>query len=358
MKLTIQASELDLQPDEIRSQIPKEKLALLEGRGELRAYRLAHEGTSRPMDLTRGQQLLKWPRAVIHRLTQKIQAGTKFFVGHGTGTNEHDGRRSVGEVVASFVKEIGGKLSSIIVGHFPDKAQIDNMDVCSMEAEVRTQEDVVGDVDQVTGVALASSRNTSPAFAGATLLSTLQCFDENKPGEGETEMADKVTFEDVVRGIKDMNIMPWQVYKEQDLRNDREFGSIFSERDALTTERDQLLKDKTELESSSKDAMRKGDVAEATKTLGEILVDGFTPKQKTFIEKRFQPSSMEDLSKEALTKHVENEKKEFADIARLFGVADDSTTSTSTKSDGDGETDDSEKGLTEKALEIVLGKKE
>ncbi len=79
--------------------------------------------------------MLKWPRAVIRRLAEKITEGTKFFIGHGN-TNAHEGRESVGEVIASFVKEISGRLSHIIIGHFPNSESVKEMDVCSMEANI------------------------------------------------------------------------------------------------------------------------------------------------------------------------------------------------------------------------------
>ena len=359
MRLYIQASELLLEADEVRSRIPSEKLSALEGRGVIRAYRLAHEGTSQPKVLTEGSKVLRWVKAVVHRLTQKIQAGTKFFVGHGDGTNSHEGRRTVGEVLASFVKDIGGKVSSVVIGHFPDESSIKDMDVCSMEADVEIDGDVVSDVNSLTGIALGNSRTDSPAFPGATMLSTLQCFDQNKPGEGEN-MADekKITFDDVKRSVREMNIFPHQLFTIVEMKADREFGPIIEQRDKLSTENEGLTKKIGELETSSKDALRKGEVAEATTILDKRLADGMTDKQKAFIKSQFDPTKLDDLTESGVDKFVEQSIKDFAATAKLFGVAEDDI---KIRPGTDGKkTDDSTdaESLEDQALELVLGKRD
>lgn len=257
---------------------------------------------------------------MIHRIAQKIKEGTKFFLGHGA-TNSHEGRESVGEVIASFVKDIGGRLSHIIIGHFPDETKVKDMDVCSMEADIYTDnENVVGDVNEISGIALGSSDKENPAFPGALRLGTVQCFDEgekNKTSNKEKKMA--LTFEEVKSAIRDMNIHPWQLYDLDDIKNDRVFSKAFTELESLRNENEKLKKDNEEIQTKSKEAVRQLDITNAKKQLDAVM-EGLTDKQKTFITKRFNPDSQEDLTEDGLKKFVENAKKEFAETARLFGA--------------------------------------
>jgi regulator of replication initiation timing len=310
---------------------------------------------SRPKVLGEGSSILKWSRAVIHRLSQKIKEGTKFFIDHGDNTNSHDGRRSVGEVLTSFVKDIGGKLSNIIIGHFPDKESVNNADVCSMEADIETNGEYVDDVDNVTGVALGNSNVDSPAFPGAFRLNAIQCFDndntddnKNNPGRGDQPM--KITFHDIKNAIKEMNIFPWQLYTVEDLKNDKNFGKIFEENSTLKAETERLTKEFDSLSEKNKEAIRATEVQKAKDTIEKMMSDGFTDKQKTFIKGRFKPEMLEKLDENSLKDHLENEKKVFSETAKLFGSGE--TVNTDKSSDGDS-TDDASKSMEEKALEAM-----
>ena len=297
--------ELNLSPDELKNSIPEEKLKALKGKGILQAYTLAHEGVSQPKVLGAGKQVLKWPRAVIRTIAEKIKEGTKFFLGHGE-TNDHTGRESVGEIVSSFVKEIGGRLSHIIVGHFPNAEKVQDMDVCSMEADVYTDpENIVGDVNEISGIALGSSDKENPAFPGALRLGTVQCFGETKKKENEI-----MNFEEAR-----------QLFSLDDIKNDREFGKLFTDNETLKTENEKLTKEKKEIGDKSAEAIRSLDVSNANKKLETFLVD-LTDKQKSFITKRFNPENVENLTDEGLKEFVENTKKEFAETAKLFGASE------------------------------------
>lgn len=351
MKIFIQALELNLTPDELKKAIPEEKLNQLKGKGVLQAYTLAHEGVSHPKVLGEGNQVLKWPRAVIHRIAEKIKDGTKFFVGHGDNTNDHDGRRSVGEVITSFVKDIGGRLSHIIIGHFPDEQNVKDMDVCSMEADIYTDdENVVGDVNEISGIALGSSDKENPAFPGALRLGTVQCFDESrddkKSRQKEQDMA--LTFEEVKKAVREMNIHPWQLFELDDIKNDRVFSKTFTEIESLRNENTQLKKDKEEVETKSKDAIRQLDITQSKDKLNTFMED-LTDKQKSFITARFKPENLEDLTDDGIKKFVENTKKEFADTAKLFGEK-----ATETTKSGAGESEETtEENMEDEALKIM-----
>ena len=324
MKVFIQALELNLTSEELKAAIPKKTLESVKGKGIFQAYTLAHEGKSQPKVLGSGDQILKWPRSVIQKLAQTIKTGIKFFVGHGD-TNDHTNRESVGEIVASFVKEIGGKVSNIIIGHFPDEDKVINMDVCSMEANVYTdEENIVGDINDVSGIALANSDSNSPAFAGAFRLNSVQCFEiqAKKPGEGDKNMPDPITFEQVRAAVKSMNIFPHQLFDENDMLKDNQFSKLYDNEFKLTSENERLSKENTEIKDKNKEALRSVDVKNAQSQIKEFLKEGFTEKQSKFITDRFKPESMDDLTETGINKFIEGAKKDFADTAKFFGVAE------------------------------------
>jgi len=284
-------------------------------------------------------QILKWPRIIIQSLAEKIKEGTKFFIGHREN-NSNDNRESVGEVLVSFVKEIAGKLSNVIIGYFPEKEKVNDMDICSMEADVYTDdENIVGEINEVSGIALGNSDKESPAFPGALRLNMVQCFakeiDKNKPGEGEHDM----TFEEVKEAIRKMNIRPWQIYTLEDMKEDRVFGKVFEENSTFKSDNERLEKENKEVKTKSEEAVRNSDIMQSKGRLEKLLEEGFTDKQKAFIIKRFNPELEKDLTDEGLNKFVESEKKEFADTAKLFGIGEGEANK---KKDEKGNTEESE----------------
>jgi len=331
MEVLIQALELTMTPEEIKSKLTKEQLESMKGKGVLQAYTVAHEGKSRPRVIGEGTQTLHWTKAVIRRLTEKIKKGTKFFVGHGT-TNDHDGRREVGTVLTSFLKEIGGKLSNVIIGYFPNADAVKEMDAVSMEAEINVDDDnVVGDVDDVTGIALGNSERDNPAFPGALRLSSVQCFDtdENKTLEKEKKKME-VTFQDVMTFVKEHNVWPHQLFDEDNLKNDRVFSKLFDSNTAMKLENEKLKKELDETKEKVSTLQKETSVALAKEKLKELMPKDLTDKQKTFISNKFDPSSFEEISDETIKKYIEDGRKDFAETAKLFGVADGSQSGTKT----------------------------
>ena len=288
---------------------------------------------------------------MIRRLADKIQNGVKFFAGHGVDNNNVN-RESVGEVLSSFVKEIKGKLSNVIIGWFPNKEKVQAFDICSMEADIHTdEENIVGDVNEVTGIALANSGETEPAFPGALRLNMVQCFVEpNKPGEGDNEMPDvvKITFQMVEQGIKEMNIFPWQVFTLDNLKNDKVFGKLFTDNSTLKAENERLAKENTEVKDKSKDAIRKTEIIESNEKLDKLMSEGFTDKQKKFIKDEFNPGNVDDLSDKGIGEYIEKGKKRFAETAKLFGVEETSDNKLKPGSD-----DTKEGNMEDEALKLI-----
>lgn len=353
MRIYIQASELVMTAEEMKQKIPKEKLEQIQGKGILQAYTLAQEGISQPKILNEKSTPLKWTKAIIHRLADKIKAGVKFFIDHGNNTNSHDGRKSVGEILSSFVKNIHGKLSNVIIGHFPNAEEVKNADVCSMEADIDTIQDVVDDINEVSGIALGNSNNVNPAFPGAIRLGLIQCFNtENNSGEGETKMGEevKITFDMVKKAVKDMNIFPWQLYTEEDMKRDKVFGKIYTTNTALTTENEKLKTDLKDATEKGSEAIKKQEIAEAGKKLDSLMQEGYTDKQKTFIKNAFDPAGLKDLEETTLKEFLEKGKKDFAAQAKFFG-ADSSQSNEEIKTGDENKTAD--ESIEEQALKVL-----
>jgi hypothetical protein len=331
-KFYIQALNIGMTEEEAKQALSSEAFAKIKGKKAV-AYVIGEEGNSHPRVIGEGHKLLRWPRAVIKRLAENVKAGTKFFDRHNKD-NSHEGRVSLGEIVGSFTRMVGDKLQAIAIGVL-EQARPD-LDICSVEAEVHVNDDgLVGDVEEVSGVALSSSNVDSPAFPGAQRLAVLQCFDQpadtsgehkdsretGKPGEGDEKM--EVKMEDVKAFIRDHNVFPRQLFNIEDLKNDREFGPVLKEGVDAKAE---LLATKTKLETvekASTEAIRKASEASAKDQFEKLIPTGATPKQKAFYLKRFDPSKLEKLDEVSLKAYIENEAKEYADYAKTFGVIEE-----------------------------------
>jgi len=355
MKMFIQALELEMTTEELKAKVPKEKLASMKGKGVLQAYTVAHVGQSKPKVLGEVAKPIQWTKLAVQRLAQKIKDGTKFFVGHGKD-NSHDGRRQVGEVVSSFTKEVAGRLSDVVIGHFPDKDSVKEMDVCSIEASIDIDEAsyYVEDVNEVSAIALGASAIDSPAFPGALRLASVQCFEEPESKNPERETKMEVTFRDVQDFIKERNVFPHQLYQAEDLQSDREFSQLFATNDELKNKNDALVKELEEAKKSNAEVESKMKLASAKDRFEEFIPKDLTVKQKTFILSRFKPEIIAEFDDNKIKEYIESEKKDFAETAKLFGVTDASQSGKGTDGSSTEDTgDDGESTPEEEALKLV-----
>ena len=298
--------------------------------------------------------ILKWTKAIIHRLAQKIKEGTKFFINHGDNTNLHDNRQSVGNILASYVKKLKGKLSNVIIGHFPDANKVKDADICSMEAEIGTSDNVVDDIDEVSGIALGNSDIDSPSFPGAIRLNAIQCFnthENNNSGEGDI-MPDepKITFQTIKQAVIDMNIYPWQLFSEDQMKQDKVFGKLYEQNTTLIVDKERLTNELKTATEKNQEAVKAVEVNKAKKLLNDLMPigKGFTEKQKTYITKQFKPGELKDLSEESLKGFIESGKKLYAEEAKFFGV-ENIESEIKTRD----ENKDADKSVEEQALEAL-----
>jgi len=367
MKVSVQASVVEIDAREVMESLPAEARARVAGKRAV-VYAIGENGTSRPRvigeDGAKRSAVLTWPKSTIRRLAEAVKSGTKLFERHGKD-NSHEGRKPLGEVIGTFTREIGDKLQAVAVTVLSEDRP--DLDVCSVEADadIDAGSGLVGDVDDVSAIALSSSKVDSPAFAGAQRLAVLQCFGEpagaghkddagetGKPGEGKNRM--EVTFDDVKKFVRERNVFPNQLFTLDDLKNDRTFAPILQAGETAKAERDSFKAKAEELEKSSAAAIRKNAEAEARGRLEKLIPEGSTDRQKAFYLRRFDPAKLEKLDDEALKKHLEAEALEYAETAKLFGVAEQ--TPPAKKPDGGGAA--GEVDPVEAALKETIGGKQ
>ena len=159
-----------------------------------------------------------------------------------------------------------------------------------------------------------------------------------------------ITFRDVEEFIRDHNVFPHQVFSLSNLKEDREFGSLFTDSSALEEENKKLKEDIVKEKEEKEKVLKDTKLATAKDRFTESLPKDLTDKQKTFIIGRFKPEIVADLDDDKVKDYIEEEKKQFADTAKLFGVADNSSSGTTDTKNVEDEGDSSPE---EEALKLV-----
>lgn len=284
-----------LTDNEILSLIPADVLSGIKAKDPhpfFQAYSICHEGVSTPTLLGDTSRPIHWTRRAVQSIKNVITKGIKFFLGHNDD-NSTAGRRELGEIVASFDKELDGVLHHVAISyHSPEvREEVKKYDICSQEAEWNFF-DVAGHmvadaVDKITGIALSSSDIDKPAFVGAKRLGMVQAFgveNPNKNNEGEPK---KMTFEELKAEIKKMNVWPSQLYSLEDIKEDRKFAPVFTEAETLKTQvktKDEEIK---QLKTSQEELSKKSQQSTAKQRLISLIEKGdikLTDKQKEYVK--------------------------------------------------------------------------
>ena len=266
--------------------------------------------------------MLKWPKKVIQQISNVLRPGIKFYHGHNED-NSTQGRKSIGSVVSTFLKNIAGKLSNVVVGHFPEGS---DYDVISMEADINVEETDQSNVESIaniTGIAAASSNTESPAFPGARLMASIQCFEENEEPKNIDEVKEmSVTIEDVKKFVRERHVHPNELYQLEDLKNDRVFSKEFDKISTLEADKERLENEKKEIQERSKDAVNKIASIDGRTMLDKALTkeNGYTDLQIKFIKNRYETNTIEDYSEEGIKSFIDGAKKDFSKNASIFGV--------------------------------------
>jgi hypothetical protein len=285
-------------------------------------FSLCHEGTSNPKILDHETKPITWTKRAIQSIKNIVTKGIKFFKGHNEDSST-DNREVLGEVVHSLEREIDGKLHHVVISYHDPKVRdkIKDFDVISQEASwnlIDAAGKLIADsIDKLTGIALADSREEKPAFAGARRLGMIQCFNESDKNQ---EMI-KMTFEDVKKAVKDLNIFPRQIFSAEDLKND------FSVRDMIKSVEDKLTEEKNariELEKVNKNLSRSSQLLTAKDRITNFLKElKLTEKQSAFITDSFT-DKIDDLTDEGLKKFIGDKIETFKAVAKYVNPAEES----------------------------------
>lgn len=290
-----------------------------------RAYVIGHTGTSKPRVIGEGSKEISWTKKAIQSLKSAFQKGIKFFRGHNQD-NTTDNRESLGELVAVYEKEIDGILHSIGIGYFPKKDEVKDMNVCSIEADVNLIEQagryIADKIEKLTGIALGNSMQETPAFAGAKVIGEIQAFEN-------TGLEKTMTFDEVKKAIKELNIFPHQIYSDSELKSDNVFGKVFSDYETLKKEHETkvgaLEKEKSEITEKFGILQKEVLKTTANQRLSNYLKENnitMTEKEKKVVDSMF--SKNEDYTDDGLKKFVENARSQYKELAKL-GVIQDET---------------------------------
>jgi hypothetical protein len=271
---------------------------------------------------------------VIRRVSETIKSGTKLFNRHNED-NSTTGRKSVGEVITAYTKEIGGKLRTVAIACM-EAADAIIYDVCSIEADIYLDNGIVGDVDRITAIAVSNSKVDTPAFKNSKRMQIVQCFDAQEGPEHNRgkEKSMPITIEDLMTAPIDLlkqsvsarQIYPNQLFDLKSFEADREIGPILQERTSLQEKVNNLTAELATATTSIKEVSRKAEQATAKEQLKARMPKGLTDKQKTFIEKRFDPEKFDTINDEAIDKFIEAGKTEFQELAKLLGTDEGSST--------------------------------
>jgi hypothetical protein len=187
--MIIRARLQEMADSEIAAMVEPSRLADIKTRDPhplIKAFVVGYEGESKGNVIGVGNVIKRWAKTIIHKLHEKIVAGVQLFSGHAVGTNAHEGRTALGEVVGKRLMDIDGRESVVVACHiYKDFAHLP-LDVASVETNIALKPSADGaamdvlDVDDVSGIALGNSLTAKPGFPGATLIGALQAFEEEQ----------------------------------------------------------------------------------------------------------------------------------------------------------------------------------
>lgn len=230
MRIRIAGELQEMASDEVLDHVSAsayKRIRKADEKPEFRAYCVGHEGESEGKVVGIGKVIKKWARSAITNITERLHIGTKVFHLHEM-TNDHEGRKPIGEVVGKTISDIAGNLSSIAIMYiYPDYRDIP-LDVASIEADITLPETINPnirvvdvDVEDITAIALGNSRINKPGFAGATLLASLQEFAESTDRDNKrSKGGDRMTTDELKKAIKEAKLRLSDLFEGDEIFDD------------------------------------------------------------------------------------------------------------------------------------------
>lgn len=302
---------------------------------EFRVYAIAHEGTAKGTIIERPDIVKQnWFKSAVKKLTNAIEYGIKLFHLHKAGSNDHDLRQPIGEVVGKTLREMNGKIYSMVAVYIYPEFRDMPLDIASIEADMvfEKQNDsaIIKDILRVTGIALGNSAVVKPAFAGATLLGTVQAFARRKK-EGGSMTEEKIA--ELRALVKELEVKPSDVFEEDVLRNDpliveyvkKEKQGEYLHRkrtdEAFDRARAEWEKEKQMLESKIKELSVEKTKYQVNDVLQELAQErNLNEVQVKFINKNLKKFEVKEPEKvkEELDKFIDEQLNDFEETQKLL----------------------------------------
>lgn len=320
---TFKATIMEMASSEIMSHIPAniyEDIKAKDPHPEFRAYVVGHEGISTGKVVGHGDMVKHWFASAIEKIIEKLQYGTKIFHRHAK-TNVHEGRGVIGHIVGKAKQIIDDNLSAIAIAYIKPEYRDLNLNVASIEAEIRLSGDrnsgiYDANVENITGIALGNSSYEKPGFKDATLLSKIQAFAQSQYQKGGGDM---VTISEVRDFIRSESLKPSDIFGLGDLTKDPMIQEHFEaeQKKALTGEyagrkRDEegFEKAKAKLVKDHEKQIKEKDDVIATQ--GTEIIQS---KTGTWLETQKAKRELNDEQLKFITRNMPNFKPEDAEKA-------------------------------------------
>lgn len=327
--------------NEVLSMISSDTLARIKQNDphpSFKVFSIGHEGTSRPASVIGvGAKMVRWARDVVVQMFNQIKSGLEVFKGHEQGTNSHDGRHSIGEVVGKTMKDINGVLHTLGAVYIKPEHRNEKLDVASLEGIVEFGDRVDGDVDvlnvkSITGLAVDDGDVNRPAMPGATLQASLQMF--TQINEREFQQMD-LTKEQVKEAVLKLRLNPIDIFSEDEItasepakkakQTEYEHAKRLEKRLGESREENtKLQSDVTKYEGENSKLREKANTGMARQSLGGIVTDKkLDPQFVKFIESNidvFKSDKEGDEFKTELVKFVDGQAEKYKANAELYGI--------------------------------------
>jgi hypothetical protein len=323
-----------LSEQEIFNLVPNDILNELKKRDAhpfLQAYIICHEGISNPKILGDTSRPIHWTRQAVQSIKDIVLKGVKFFTGHNKD-NSTENREALGEIIYDTQKEIDGNLSHIVVGYFPDKNKVLDKDICSQESEwnfIELAGNWIADkVHKLTGIALASSKDSLPAFQNAKRLGMVQALEDDKGKEKKMDLT-ICSFSELLQELKKRHIEPSQMFSIDEIKSEKAYSSIIkTDKDLkeledtkkkaidLETENKTL---KTEKESNAKLIKEHALLSAKERYLKIAQSLTLTAKQREFVTKQFN-ETIQDTTEEGLKKYIDSQLNVYSEVVKSLNI--------------------------------------
>lgn len=325
----------------------------------LKAFTIAHEGTTKPKVLGTGYRVMQWGRSAIESVYDALQVGIKSISGH-TADNNPNSKPEKATVIGKGKQLIDNVLHTIAVLYFPNKNDAD-YNTISMEAQVMHDDNpnnsIVDSVKNITALALGKLGLDSPAFPNAKEIASIQCFETglnlNNKNEDKKKMPTTEEVREFLRTtgfpvVKDLfrdviahkHIFPSQIFSAEEI-----IGTVKTENGDLQIEggdkelvayikrplndvRKSYDQKIIEFEKNLKNVQKENIKLSAGTMIQDVVKEkklSLSEKQSKFITtkmKEFEPG--EDVKK-SLSEFVDKKLEEFKEIDAIYNPVTEAT---------------------------------